>query len=96
MQQIPRIRGIDLLSALAQLRRGAVAGPLLRAVDLAIDALRNHGQVPKWESARVCCWEGSEEKVLFGRFVRVGGLGLCVFFFGFKSGIFCITVQPSF
>jgi len=46
MQQIPRIRGIDLLSALAQLRRGAVAGPLLRAVDLAIDALRNHGQVP--------------------------------------------------
>lgn len=43
---IPRIRGIDLLSALAQLRRGAVAGPLLRAVDLAIDALRNHGQVP--------------------------------------------------
>ena len=39
-----QIRGIDLLSALAQLRRGAVAGPLLRAVDLAIDALRNHGQ----------------------------------------------------
>lgn len=46
MQRILRIRGIDLLSALAQLRRGAVAGPLLRAVDLAIDALRNHGQVP--------------------------------------------------
>ena len=55
----PRIRGIDLLSALAQLRRGAVAGPLLRAVDLAIDALRTHRQVPHWESSGFAL-EGSE------------------------------------
>lgn len=54
MQRILRIRGIDLLSALAQLRRGAVAGPLLRAVDLAIDALRNHGQVPNGNPQSLC------------------------------------------